>query len=159
MRVRGLMLSFIGLAVVFTGAIDAQILPDSLRDHRIRVHFASQDRSMEGYAPRQALRGVLADATGDSVTIRFHPEASPVTVSVNGIHQIDLSRGVSRSRTAIKHALFGAAYLGSLGSMNDHELGGGAAENYFIWAGGGFVIGIVMGIVRPEEHWKRVFRR
>lgn len=159
MRARGLVLSFIGLALIGTGAIDAQILPDSLLDHRIRIHFVSQDRSMEGYAPRQALRGVLADVTGDSVTVRFHPDASPVAVSMIGIHQIDLSRGVSRSRTAIKHALFGAAYMGSLGSMSDHELGGGATENYFIWAGGGFVIGTVMGIILPEEHWKRVFRR
>jgi hypothetical protein len=155
---RVLVLSFIGLVIAGTGAINAQILPDSLRDHRIRVHFVSQGRSLEGFAPRQALRGVLADVTGDSVTIRFHPDASPVTVSVNGIHQIDLSRGVSRSRTAIRHAVFGAVYLGSLGSMNDHELGGGTTENYLIWAGGGFLIGIVMGIVRPEEHWKRVFR-
>jgi hypothetical protein len=159
MHLRGLVLGVIGLAAISTGGINAQVLSDSLVDQRIRVHFARQDRSLEGHAPRQALRGILTDISGDSVTLRFHPLASPVTVSVNGIQQIDLSRGVSRSRTAVRQALLGAAYMGAIGAMNDHELGGGPWENYLIWAGGGAVMGVVLGIVLPEERWKRIYRR
>lgn len=149
----------IALVVGAAGDIHAQVLPDSLLDQRIRIHFSRQDRALEGYAPRQSLRGVLTELSDDSVTIRFHPGASPLTVSVNGIHQIDVSRGVSRSRTAVKQALLGAAYIGGLGAMGDHEWGGGSTENYLISAGGGFVIGAVLGSIFPEERWKRVFRR
>lgn len=155
----GSVLVVIGLVAISSGEISAQVLPDSLLDQRIRVHFSRQDQSLEGHAPRQALRGVLTELSSDSVTISFHPGASPVTVSMNGIHQIDVSRGVSRSRTAVKQALLGAAYMGGLGAMGDHEWGGGSTENYLIWAGGGFIIGAVLGSILPEERWKRVFRR
>lgn len=158
MHVRGMILGAIGIAAISAGALEAQV-PDSLLNHRIRVHLARQEQSIEGHAPRQALRGILTELSDDSLTIRFHPLASPVRMAVTGIHQIDLSRGVSRSRSAVKHALLGAAYMGGMGAMGDHEWGGGAAENYLIWAGSGLVVGAVMGAMLPEERWKRVFRR
>ena len=159
MQRRNLILIAIGLLATGSSTVSAQALPDSMLDQRIRIHFARQERSLEGNAPRQALRGVLTRVSEDSITIRFHPSASPVTVSVNGVQQIDLSRGVSRSRSAVKQALLGAVYMGALGTLSDHEFGGGSTQNALIWAGGGLIIGAIMGSVLPEESWKRVFRR
>jgi hypothetical protein len=158
MRGRALILALIGGASIGSTEIAAQV-PDTLLNQRIRVHLARQDRSLEGNAPRQALRGVLTELSRDSLTIRFHPLAAPVSVAVTGIHQIDVSRGISRGRSALRNALLGGAYMGGLGALGDYEWGGGDTENYLIWTAGGIVIGAVMGAILPEEGWRSVFRR
>jgi hypothetical protein len=109
--------------------------------------------------PRQALRGQLVATGHDSLTIQVHPEAAPIAISVNAIHEIDLSRGVSRSRTAVKHALLGAASWAGIGAMSDAEFGGGETESILIWTAGGFILGGVVGAIFPEEGWRRIFRR
>jgi hypothetical protein len=137
----------------------SQILPDTLLNQRVRLHLVRQDRFVEGAVSRQLLRGVLSAVSNDSVTIRVHPAASVKSVGSSGIHQIDLSRGVRRSRTVLRRSVSAAAIWALIGSFGDDEFGGGPTENALIWAAGGLAFGAVAGILWPEEEWKRVFRR
>jgi hypothetical protein len=141
--------------------IRAQAVPDSLTAHRVRVHLSRLDRAVEGANARQLLRGTMTRITPDSVTLMLHPEASHVTIAMNGVYQVDVSRGVSPARTALTRGIGGALTWFLFGSFRDEDdqFGGGPTENALIWAGGGFVLGAVLGFVFPEERWQRVFRR
>jgi hypothetical protein len=148
-------------AVLTLGAhhLEAQVVSDSIVNRRVRVHMARQDRSVEGQAPRQALRGTLIRSTADSITVLFHPDAAPVSIDHNGIYRIDVSRGISARRTALRHAAGGALMWAATGTLVESELGGGELENALIWAAGGLVTGAILGTIFPEESWTRVFRR
>lgn len=141
------------------GEIHAQVVSDSLLNQRVRIHLARQSKALEGAAGRQAFRGILTRIDSDSIAVLIHPEAAPVSVSSHGIYQVDVSRGVSPSRTALRRGVGGALVWAALGSLGPEEIGGGPLENSLIWAGGGFVVGAVIGSLFPEEHWIRVFRR
>jgi hypothetical protein len=137
---------------------EGQLLPDSLLDRRVRLHLVRQARSIEGAVDRQMLRGTVSAVTTDSVTIQIHPAASGTSVAITGIHQIDISRGVSRSRTALKAGI-GVAALSGLQRLRDMERGGHSTNDVLMWAAGGFVLGGVFGLLLPAEQWKRVYRR
>lgn len=159
MRFRAFLLLHACVLLVVPSHLAAQVVSDSLVGERVRLHLSRQDRSLEGFVERQQLRGILADVAGDSVTIRIHPESAPVHVAANGIYQIDVSRGVSRTRTAFQRGTQSAAVSALLGAAGGDEFGGSDLENMLIWAGGGFVFGAVLGAFLPEEHWDRIFHR
>ena len=141
--------------VLAAGDTSAQALPDTLLDHRVRVHLARQDRSLEGAVGRQMLRGMLTNVGDDSITVNVHPAAAPVRIAKSGIYQIDVSRGVSGSRTALRRGLTSAAVWAGLAAMNRDE----GTQDILLWAGGGLVFGAILGAVFPEEYWSRVFHR
>ena len=87
------------------------------------------------------LRGQLIATEPGSLKVLLHPEAAPIAISLNAIHEVDLNRGESRSRTAAKHALLGAALWAGIGAMSEAEFGGGEAESILIWTAGGFIFG------------------
>jgi hypothetical protein len=153
--------TFVTAAVLMLAAHDvqAQVVPDSLVNRRVRVHLAQQGRSIEGQAPRQALRGTLIASTADSIRVLFHPEAEPVSIDHNGIYQIDVSRGISPGRTALRRAAGSALMWAATGTLVEAEWGGGVLENALIWGAGGLVTGAILGTIFPEEGWSRVFRR
>ena len=155
-----LVMSSVGsLMLALAGDLRAQSVPDSLAGHRVRLHLSPQGRSLEGAVARQTLRGVMTRIALDSIAMRIHPAAGPVAVAVNGIYQIDVSRGVSGSRTALRRGAAAAALWGGVGAMGGQEFGGGVTENTLIWAAGGFIFGAVLGALKPEEGWTTVFRR
>jgi hypothetical protein len=152
-----LVVSFVGgLMLALTGDLPAQAVPDSLVGHRVRLHLSHQERRA---VARQILHGVMTRIELDSVAVQIHPAATQVVVAVNGIHQIDVSRGVSGSRTALRRGAMGATLWGGVGAMGGQEFGGGVNENVLIWAAGGFIFGAVFGALKPEEGWKTVFHR
>lgn len=147
------------LMLVLTDDLRAQAVPDSLVGHRVRLHLSPQEPSVERGVARQILHGVMTRIELDSVAVQIHPAATRVVVAANGIQQIDVSRGVSGSRTALRRGAMGAALWGGIGAMGGEEFGGGVTENLLIWAAGGFVYGAVLGALRPQEGWTTVFRR
>jgi hypothetical protein len=159
MRLLGLLCTVLGILACDASSGVAQTVPDSLRDRRVRVYLARQESSIEGAVPRQIFRGTLVSVGSDSVVVRIHPAASPISISSRGIYQVDLSRGVSWSRTALTHGIKGAIVWAGIGAAGEEEFGGGPVENLLIWAGGGLVVGAVFGALCPEERWKRVLRR
>lgn len=119
---------------------------------RVRVLLAPEARSVEGYFAPNFLRGDLISVTPDSITLKPHNDASPVSIANDGIRQLDISRGVSRTRSALKTGLQGALAWYIL-SAHEYE------EDALLWAGGGFALGAVIGAIWPQERWKRVFRQ
>ena len=148
---RSLMISFAVTAVTSITA-SAQVVPDSLLSRRVRVFLTPVQTTAQGPRTAQLLSGTLSKVTRDSITLILHPQAAPVTVATTGIDQIDLSRGVSRRRTALRVGLRGALLWGAI-NLRDEEL------SPFLWAAGGFVVGGILGAVMPEEYWQPVFLR
>jgi hypothetical protein len=146
------------LALV-SGDVHGQWVADSLVGHRVRIHLARQVRSVEGAVARQQLRGTLTRVSPDSIVVSIHPSAASVHVATAGVHQVDVSRGISRSRNAVIQGLHGAAIWAVLGSTHPEGIGGGPTENILAWARGGFIVGAVIGTMLPQERWKRIFRR
>ena len=140
------------LTASFSSA-DAQVLPDSLASRRIRVFLDPIDREVEGYGYAPAVRGTLMNVTADSIRMVIHDATSPMTVAASGIRRIDVSRGVSRSRTALGVGLLWGLTWGSMSSLSDRE------DDMWLWAAGGFALGAVFGAIFPQEHWKRVYRK
>ena len=111
------------------------------------------DRNVEGAWAPHAVRGELVKVTADSLTLLIHASASPVSFALDSIRGLEISRGVSRGRTAIKFGLQAAPLWGAM-SLGDRD-----DVSPFIWAGAGFVFGAILGALTPQEHWKRVFPR
>jgi hypothetical protein len=132
--------------------VSAQILPDSLTSRRVRVHLDPIDRDVEGYWYAPVVRGTLLELTADSVTLRLHEAASPVTIATTGISQIYLSKGISRSRTALTRGILWGFTWWALRHTQDED-------SALLWGGAGFVLGASVGAIFPEEGWKRIFRK
>ena len=128
------------------------MIPDSLTSRRIRVHLHPIDRAVEGYGYAPLLRGTLLAVTADSITLRVHEATSPISIAASGVRRIDVSRGVSRTHSAIKSGLLGSLVWWSHSYRDD-------ADSPLLWAAGGFVLGATFGAIFPEERWKRIFRR
>ena len=144
--------AFILLAAAFSSA-DAQVIPDSLASRRIRVFLDPIDREVEGYGYAPIVRGTLMNVTADSIRMVIHDATSPMTIASTGIRRIDVSRGVSRSRSALGVGVLWGLTWGSLSSFSDRE------DDMWLWAAGGFALGAVFGAIFPQEHWKRVYRK
>jgi hypothetical protein len=79
----------------------------------VRIELSRQDREVEGWGDRPSLKGMVEALSEDSLTLQVHPSATPMRISMNGIHRLDVSRGVGRWRTAL-HSGFGAALATTL---------------------------------------------
>ena len=141
------------LAVLAANA-EAQNIPDSLVTKRVQLHLVLGERGVEGFGARQLLRGTALRIGTDSITLLVHKQASPITVAVGGIRQIDVSRGVRRSHSAL-HRGFEAALIWGLAPLK----GDRSNEEVAAWAAAGFVFGGIIGALLPHEQWKRVLRQ
>jgi hypothetical protein len=143
----------IALLAVLPARGFGQLVPDSLVSRRVRVFLTPLGRDVEGARTSQLLRGELMKVTSDSMTLIIHSGVTPVTISLASVRNLEVSRGVSRARTAIGLGLQGALLWGALG------LGDRDDVSPFVWAGAGFVLGGAIGALFPQEHWKTVFHR
>src|SRR5688572_11799710 len=126
----------------------AQTIPDTLVSRRVRLFLTPIAMTAHDPKTTQVLTGTLSNVTADSITLFLHPQAAPVTVTIGAIDYIDLSRGFSRRRTALRVGLHGAILFGAMRSMRDDEPGP------FVWAAGGFILGGIFGaLIPPQERW------
>lgn len=143
----------IALAAALPAMGLAQLVPDSLVSRRVRVFLTPLGRNVEGAGTSQMVRGELTKVTADSITLFIHSGVTPITIALASVQDFEVSRGISRGRTAVALGLQGALIWGALG------LGDRDDVSPFVWAGAGFVIGGVIGALFPQEHWKTVFSR
>ena len=125
---------------------------------RVRLSLERQSQP-KGLAPSPALQGALTAVGPDSVTLRLHPGATPVSVAVHAIRRIEVSRGVpSRLESALRQAVL----LGALGAVefplldrNERSFGS-TGEAALAGAAIGAAAGAISGALFPRERWRRV---
>jgi hypothetical protein len=141
------------------GVAHAQALEQG---QRVRVHLNRQPRDVEGFAPRQQLRGTLLRITSDSLVLQLHPAADATSIARAGIDRVDLSQGVrGRLESALVHGITGAitgAIQRTLFVTLDHNYAEdeSTAESALIGAAFGAALGTIIGAIFPQERWQRV---
>ena len=147
-----LLMAALALAALASSTALAQTIPDTLVSRRVRLFLTPVSMTAHDPKTTQVLTGTLSNVTADSITLLLHPQAAPVTVTTGAIDYIDLSRGFSRRRTALRLGLQGALVFGTMSSLGDEE------ASPFVWAAGGFILGGILGaLIPPQERWKTVF--
>lgn len=125
-----------------------------------RVQLVLRDSLRQGplLPARQTVMGQFLRATADSVWIRPHG-ASELAVARPVIRHARVSRGTSRLRSALLLGVgwglgFGASVaVNQLDEHHDHR-----GRDVVIGAGVGLGAGVLLGAVRPYEHWRRTRR-
>lgn len=137
----------------------AQVQDTLAQGTRIRVWLAPQPRAVEGAAREQRIRGTLSSFTADSLTVIIHPEAAPVTLAWPGVKRLDRSRGVP---SPLESALWRGAEMAALGAVEFALLDrsesryGSTGKAMFVGAATGAGIGIIWGLLYPQERWSRI---
>jgi hypothetical protein len=122
------------------GARVSVVLPDSLRPSS----FLTRSRS---------LMGTVARATNDTLYLQV---GTPDTVRVarSSMRRLFISRGISRSRSALQQGVFaGAMFMLIAQGTPDNRTSFGDALPY---GAAGVGLGAIVGALFPYEHWRRV---
>ena len=142
----------------------AQFPADVQPGTRVRVWLPEQYRQENGPARRQLLRATVESVASD--TLRFSVPGSVGTLAVarTSIRRLDVSRGrPSRLASAAERAA-AAAIAGAISSVivNDIQRSAGRATYRTDWraagtgAAWGAAFGAAVGILWPNERWRRV---
>ena len=139
--------------------LPAEITPGA----RVRVALPESMR-LGGVGPRiQYLIGTVARVGADTVHLAVPGVASEVAVGRPSL-DIGISRGVSRTRTALHYGLL-AGVVGAMVLYNSHGDGdadggltgsGSAASEAMMGGAVGFGLGGLFGAMNPAERWRRV---
>ena len=139
----------------------AQTADSVQRTMRVRVEFASMERSRFGRSRLQSMIGTTVPTGGDTILLLTRPEAEPIRIPRASIHDVYVSQGhmswwTSAMRGAIAPALIGAALSAAATSIH-RKAGdpgpGQAALTSAIWGGAS---GAALGAWSPEERWHRL---
>ena len=151
MRRLHLVLAFVSL--VAAGRADGQSTADLPAGARIRITLPDSAR-LHPFMPRaQSVIGTLARASSDTLWLQVAgPDA--LRVPRGAIRKVEVSRGVSRVRSALEFGLGMGVGIGLVGytAANDAD---SRREAVLAGAIGAVVMGVV-GAARPYERWKRV---
>jgi hypothetical protein len=119
------------------------------------------DRAGPQLPPDRWLAGELVERHSDTLVLRPHPATGSVPVPSGAIDRLEISRGVSRCASAFENAI-GGALLGALVGKTIYDSGLRGTNYQKPWqavgttaaiaAGSGFVVGLLF----PNERWKRV---
>ena len=146
------------VAVIVAVPLDAQVSELTV-GARLRV------RAPDAVAGR--LTGVVVARTADSLTLT-RSNAAPVAIPLVSLTEVEVSRGRSRSRGALKGAAWGAgvsAVFGGLliGEETCEEPTAPAnctpmtrVESVAYGAVSGALLGAIIGVFVGSEHWERV---
>ena len=120
---------------------------------RVRITVADSARQSPFFPRAQSVIGNVARATSDTLWLQV---AGPDTVRVprGTLRRLEVSRGVSRARSAVEHGVtLGAMsvliFAASADDAPGHRWGLGISA---IAAG----VGAALGAWRPYERWRRV---
>jgi hypothetical protein len=140
------------VALVAAGRVQGQGIADLPAGARVRITLPDSARQ-DPFMPRaQSVIGTFARTTSDTLWLRI---AGPDTVRVprGALRRVEVSRGVSRARSAAEYGLVGLGMGVMLHAVADDDdsrrdaIGVGAITA---------VLGAFVGAVRPFERWRRV---
>lgn len=151
------MVAFSMVALVAgTGGAQQRTLAETPPGERVQLVMRDSLRQDPIFSPRQWIVGQFVQATADSIWIQPFG-AAPLGVAKSYIKTARVSRGMSRWRSALTTGFawgFGfaaAVAVDQLDENQDHE-----GRNILVGAGVGAGAGMLLGVVRPFEHWRRV---
>jgi hypothetical protein len=116
---------------------------------RIRVSLTERVLPSPGARPGRLrqVEGTMLAIGADTIHLAVSSGESPAALPRILIHSVERSRGINRSDSAYDAALMGGGVGVLLMGLFDDPV------NWFVW-GGGYVIGAVVGAVRPYEQWE-----
>jgi hypothetical protein len=123
-----------------------------------RVQLVLRDSLRQGpvLSPRQMVVGQFVRATADSVWIRPHGAAA-LGITRPFIKTASVSRGTSRWRSALLlGGTWGLCFAAGVAVDQSDEAQEHEGRNVLVGAGVGLGAGVLLGTVRPFEHWRRV---
>jgi hypothetical protein len=124
---------------------------------RVRVTLSDSLRFDPFIGNRMLLMGTVTRMTADSLAVRIADDTLQIPRA--RIRRLDVSRGVSRTRSAIHQGLaFGIAAILVAVPVHDDIDEVFSGQRILISASTGAAFGAVLGAVRPYEHWRRVNR-
>jgi hypothetical protein len=141
------------MSLLATGRAAAQDIASLPVSARVRITIADSTRQWWLLPRAQSVIGTVARATGDTLWLHI---AGPDTMRVPrvALRRLEMSRGVSRARSALEQGLsLGLLSVLILHSNSDdpppigRALGAGAI---------GAAAGAALGAWRPYERWRRV---
>jgi hypothetical protein len=109
------------------------------------------------------LTGDVVRVSADSLTIGFPAPQSPMTLSIQQLSRLEVSRGMDHGAGAARGAKYGVLFLGLAGAA--FSVGQYGCEEYCVIgvvgfvAGGalaGFLLGGIIGSAFPVEKWEEV---
>jgi len=139
------------VALVAAGRAQGQAIADLPAGARVRITLPDSARPFPFARRARAVIGTVARATMDTLWVQV---GGPDTVRVprGVIRKVEVSRGVSRARSALEMGLLFGVDVGLLVATHDHhERGEAVAIGVSAVALGAFI-----GAVSPYERWRRV---
>jgi len=139
----------------------AQAVDSVRRTMRVRVEFASTERSSFGRSRVQSMIGTTVPTVGDTILLMTRPDAEPIRITRASIRDVYVSQGrmswwTSAMRGAVAPALIGAALSAAATSIHrkaGDPSAGQAALTSAMWGGAS---GAALGAWSPEERWHRL---
>jgi hypothetical protein len=130
----------------------AQSIADLPSGARVRITLPDSVRQAPLIPKTRILIGSLVRATTDTIWVDV---AGPDTLRLPraALRRIDVSRGVSRARSAAEQGLFVGAMVGLLRVSTDD---GEVHRRAIGFAALGAAFGGVLGAWQPYEHWRAV---
>jgi hypothetical protein len=134
------------------GRATAQSVADLSSGARVRITLPDSVPQAPLTPKARSVIGTLARVTADTLWLHV---AGPDTLRVPRatLRRIEVSRGRSRSRSAMQQGLLMGLSVGGIGvARNDGEIGRDAVGTAAL----GAVLGALLGALQPYEHWRTV---
>ena len=139
------------VALLAAGRAQGQAIADLPADARVRITMPDSARPWL-FAPRgRGVIGTVARATSDTLWLQI---GGPDTVRVprGVIRKVEVSRGVSRARSALEQSLF----LGVVVGLSAARADGPTRQEKVAIGVSALALGAFIGAVSPYERWRRV---
>lgn len=130
---------------------------DAAAGARVRVWLTDSLRFDSFMANRMVFMGTVTRLTPDSLAVRIADDT--LQLARARLRRLDVSRGVSRTRSAIQQGVtfgLGAMLVGVPVHDDIDDLFSG--QRLLVSASVGAAFGALLGAIRPYEHWRRVNR-
>lgn len=149
-KFRWLTVVFVFIVIANHGA--AQSFDSIVPGTRIQVFLSDSLRAMPFSRPLQGINGSFVRATTDSIWLQ-PIDASSIAVSRAAVRATFVSRGASRSRSAVAFGFAVAIPVALIQVAYDRER---STRDKFAITGLSLGLGAVLGAISPYEQWRRL---
>lgn len=128
---------------------------------RIRVDFATGERSIFRRSDAQSVVGTVSSLVGDTVALTIRSDAAPVLIPRSAIRELYLSKGRMTRWEAGWRGAIGPAAIGAVISLAASSVRRKAGDpspaqsalSSALWGG---LTGAALGVWSPPERWRRL---